>query len=70
MCLYKYILYLQLITKINEELPNLEQCEETKQIEVHFGNTLQHIRNRMASTDTASLEISFAGIQLNAQVTI
>lgn len=56
---------MQLITKINEELPNLEQCEETKQIDVHFSNTLQHVRERMASTDPACLETSFAGIQLN-----
>lgn len=66
----------QLITKINEELPNLEQCEETKQIEVHHSNTLAHIRARLESSETSSttsqtqatgggLEVSFAGIQLN-----
>lgn len=55
----------QLITKINEELPNLEQCEESKQIEVHYQNTLNHIRSRVKSTDTTGLEVSFAGIELN-----
>lgn len=56
---------MQLITKINEELPNLEQCEESKQIEVHYQNTLNHIRSRVKSTDTSGLEVSFAGIELD-----
>lgn len=55
----------QLIAKINEELPNLEQCEESKQIEVHYQNTLTHIRSRMKSTDSTGLEVSFEGITLN-----
>lgn len=54
----------QLISKINEELPNLEQSEETKQIEIHYTNTLKHIKSRIDSND-ASLEISFAGIVIN-----
>lgn len=54
----------QLIAKINEELPNLEQCEESKQIEVHYQNTLAHIRSRMKSSDTTGLEVSFDGIKL------
>ncbi|XP_040157671.1 vacuolar protein sorting-associated protein 35 isoform X1 [Anopheles arabiensis] len=54
----------QLIAKINEELPNLEPTEETKQIEMHYQNTLAHIRSRMESTD-AGIEASFAGITLN-----
>lgn len=57
-------LFFQLIGKIDDELPNLEQCEESKQIEVHYRNTLEHIRNRMKSTDTTGLEISFEGIKI------
>lgn len=56
---------MQLIAKINEELPNLEQCEESKQIEVHYQNTLNHVRSRLKSTDTTGLEVSFAGIEIN-----
>lgn len=62
----------QLIAKINEELPNLEPTEETKQIEMHYQNTLAHIRSRMETNDAgagaaaaAGLEVSFAGITLN-----
>ncbi|XP_055537816.1 vacuolar protein sorting-associated protein 35 isoform X1 [Wyeomyia smithii] len=54
----------QLIAKINEELPNLEPTEETKQIEMHYQNTLAHIRSRVETND-GSLEVSFAGITLN-----
>ncbi|XP_054738022.1 vacuolar protein sorting-associated protein 35 isoform X1 [Anastrepha obliqua] len=54
----------QLIAKINEDLPNLESTEETKQIEMHYKNTLAHIRTRMESND-AGLEVSFAGISIN-----
>ncbi|XP_055379724.1 vacuolar protein sorting-associated protein 35 isoform X2 [Condylostylus longicornis] len=54
----------QLIGKIEEELPNLEPSEETKQIEMHYKNTLTHIKSRMETTD-AGLEVSFAGITLN-----
>ncbi|KAG5678377.1 Vacuolar protein sorting-associated protein 35 [Polypedilum vanderplanki] len=50
----------QLIGKINEELPNLEKSEETKQIERHFNNTLAHIKSRIES----NLEVSFAGISI------
>lgn len=56
---------IKLIAKINEELPNLEQCEESKQIEVHYQNTLAHIRSRMKSSDTTGLEVSFEGIKLD-----
>ncbi|XP_037941563.1 vacuolar protein sorting-associated protein 35-like [Teleopsis dalmanni] len=54
----------QLIAKVNEELPNLEPSEETKQIEMHYKNTLAHIRSRIESND-AGLEVSFAGISIN-----
>uniref|UniRef100_A0A1L8DVU9 Vacuolar protein sorting-associated protein 35 n=1 Tax=Nyssomyia neivai TaxID=330878 RepID=A0A1L8DVU9_9DIPT len=54
----------QLITKINEELPNLDASEETKQIEVHYQNTMAHIRNKLESSETG-LEAAYAGIQLN-----
>lgn len=50
----------QLIAKIQEELPNLEKSEETKQIEKHFNNTIAHIK-RM---ETSELEVSFAGITI------
>lgn len=58
------VFILQLIAKVNEELPNLEPSEETKQIESHYKNTLAHLRSRMESNDT-TLEVSFAGITLN-----
>ncbi|KAI5636192.1 vacuolar protein sorting-associated protein 35 domain-containing protein [Phthorimaea operculella] len=35
-----------IITKIREELANLDQCEEVEQITKHFHNTLQHLKNR------------------------
>ncbi|XP_055917939.1 vacuolar protein sorting-associated protein 35 [Eupeodes corollae] len=54
----------QLIAKVNEELPNLEPSEETKQIEMHYKNTLAHIKSRIESND-AGLEVSFAGISIN-----
>ncbi|XP_067630297.1 vacuolar protein sorting-associated protein 35 isoform X2 [Eurosta solidaginis] len=55
----------QLIAKINEDLPNLEEStEETKQIEMHYKNTLAHIESRMESNDEG-LEVSFAGISIN-----
>lgn len=60
---YLFFIFFQLIAKINEELPNLEQCEETKQIEIHSFNTLTHIKSRLEANDTG-LEISFAGIVL------
>ncbi|XP_067132333.1 vacuolar protein sorting-associated protein 35 isoform X1 [Centruroides vittatus] len=37
----------QLIAKIHEQLPGLESNEETDQINKHFQNTLEHLRNRM-----------------------
>ncbi|XP_004535860.1 vacuolar protein sorting-associated protein 35 isoform X2 [Ceratitis capitata] len=54
----------QLIAKINEDLPNLESTEETKQIDMHYKNTLTHIRSRLESNDSG-LEVSFAGISIN-----
>lgn len=65
-CIIKltYFPNVQLIAKINEELPNLEPSDETKQIEMHYKNTLAHIKSRMESNDV-SLEVSFAGISIN-----
>lgn len=61
----KYVYYnFQLIAKINEELPNLEPSEETKQIEMHYKNTLAHIKSRIESNDVG-LEVSFAGISIH-----
>ncbi|XP_012265387.1 vacuolar protein sorting-associated protein 35 isoform X4 [Athalia rosae] len=42
----------QVITKIWEELPNLEVSEETEQIQKHLANTLEHLRNRMESPES------------------
>ncbi|KAJ9581751.1 hypothetical protein L9F63_003820 [Diploptera punctata] len=42
----------QLIGKIREELPNLEANEETEQINKHFTNTLEHLRNRIESPES------------------
>ena len=61
-----FTLLLQLIAKINEELPNLELSEETTQIQKHFSNTLTHIKNR---TETNDLEVSFVGIALDGITT-
>lgn len=36
----------QIIAKIRELLPNLEANEETEQINKHFQNTLEHLRNK------------------------
>jgi vacuolar protein sorting-associated protein 35 len=39
----------QLIKRIQEELPQVEQGEEAEQIHRHFNNTLEHIRIRLDS---------------------
>ncbi|XP_069687418.1 vacuolar protein sorting-associated protein 35 [Periplaneta americana] len=52
----------QLIAKIREELPNLEANEETEQINKHFTNTLEHLRNRMDSPESERL--SYEGLIL------
>lgn len=44
----------QLIAKINEDMPNLEECEETKQIETYFKNTIAHVKERMDPNNTYS----------------
>lgn len=46
----------QLITKIREDLPNLESNEETEQINKHFTNTLEHLRLQMESGEGPSYE--------------
>lgn len=38
-----------LITKIREELPNLEANQETEQINKHFQNTIDRLRSRAES---------------------
>lgn len=50
----------QVITKIREELPNLEANEETEQINKHFTNTLEHLRNRLESPESEGL--SYEGL--------
>lgn len=52
----------QLISKIREELPNLEANEETEQINKHFTNTLEHLRNRLESPESEGL--SYEGLIL------
>ncbi|XP_068082670.1 vacuolar protein sorting-associated protein 35 [Anabrus simplex] len=52
----------QLIGKIREELPNLEANEETEQINKHFTNTLEHLRNRLESPESEGL--SYEGLVL------
>ncbi|XP_039745557.1 vacuolar protein sorting-associated protein 35 isoform X1 [Pararge aegeria] len=44
-----------IIQKIREELGNLDQSEEVEQINKHFHNTLQHIKNRMECPDPEGL---------------
>jgi len=52
----------QLIGKIRGELPNLEANEETEQINKHFTNTLEHLRNRLESPESEGL--SYEGLIL------
>lgn len=51
-----------LISKIHEELPNLETNEETEQISKHFSNSLEHLRNRMESPEADG--VSYEGLVL------
>ena len=41
----------QVISKIREDLPNLEANEETEQINKHFTNSLQHLRARQETPE-------------------
>lgn len=49
----------QLISKIRDELSNLENNDETQQISKHFTNTLLHLRNRMETTEET---VSYEGL--------
>lgn len=51
----------QLISKIRDELSNLENNDETQQISKHFSNTLVHLRNRMETNDET---VSYEGLVL------
>lgn len=51
----------QLISKIRDELSNLENNDETQQISKHFSNTMVHLRNRMETTDET---INYEGLVL------
>ncbi|KAK4885950.1 hypothetical protein RN001_002221 [Aquatica leii] len=53
---------MQVISKIKEELPNLESSDETDQITKHINNTLEHIRSRMENSD--SYTVSYEGIEI------
>lgn len=52
----------QVISKIREELPNLESNEETEQISKHFSNTIEHLRNRMESPESEG--VNYEGLVL------
>ncbi|XP_075218670.1 vacuolar protein sorting 35 isoform X2 [Lycorma delicatula] len=52
----------QVISKIREELPNLEANEESEQISKHFTNTIEHLRNRMEGPESEG--ISYEGLVL------
>ncbi|XP_023678494.2 vacuolar protein sorting-associated protein 35-like [Paramormyrops kingsleyae] len=41
----------QLIQKVQDDLPNLEACEEAELIKKHFHNTLEHLRVRKESSE-------------------
>ena len=49
-----------LISKIREELPNLEANQETEQINKHFQNTMDRLRARLEG----QLEPSYDGLSL------
>lgn len=49
-----------LISKIREELPNLEANQETEQINKHFQNTMDRLRAR----HEGQLEPSYDGLSL------
>lgn len=51
----------QLVSKIRDELTNLENNEETQQISKHFSNTLVHLKNRKETGDET---LNFAGLTL------
>lgn len=50
----------QVITKIKEELPNLEVSEEAEQINKHFTNTIDHLKSRMENPDADG--VSYQGL--------
>lgn len=45
----------QLISKVREDLPNLEANEETEQINKHFMNTIEHLRLRQEAPESEGL---------------
>ncbi|XP_044744598.1 vacuolar protein sorting-associated protein 35 isoform X2 [Coccinella septempunctata] len=52
----------QVISKIKEELPNLETSDETDQITKHFNNTLDHLRIRLETAETDG--VSYEGLEI------
>lgn len=52
----------QVISKIKEESPNLESCEETDQISKHFQNTLEHLKMKLENPDAEG--ISYKGLEI------
>ncbi|XP_045469525.1 vacuolar protein sorting-associated protein 35 isoform X2 [Harmonia axyridis] len=52
----------QVISKIKEELPNLETSDETEQITKHFNNTLDHLRVKLETPEVDG--VSYEGLEL------
>lgn len=52
----------QLISKIKEEIPNLDGSEETEQITKHFNNTVKHLKARTDNTDAEG--VSYEGLEI------
>ncbi|XP_072168725.1 vacuolar protein sorting-associated protein 35-like [Diadema setosum] len=52
----------QLLEKIREDMPNLEDNEDTEQITKHFNNTIDHLRTKQESAEEGSP--SFEGLAL------
>lgn len=42
----------ELIQKLNDEVPNLENTEESQQISKHFTNTIEHIKSLVSIEDS------------------
>ncbi|XP_030831126.1 vacuolar protein sorting-associated protein 35 [Strongylocentrotus purpuratus] len=51
----------QLLDKIREDMPNLEDNDETEQITKHYNNTIDHLRNKQESAEEGP---SFEGLAL------
>ncbi|XP_022186248.1 vacuolar protein sorting-associated protein 35 isoform X2 [Nilaparvata lugens] len=52
----------QVISKIRDELPNLESNEESEQIGKHFSNTIDYLKSRMENPESEG--VSYEGLSL------